>query len=60
MITLNLELLKPRELQKLPETLLLPLRKRLLPGKRGPKKPKKKLLKKWPRMRKRPKKTRRK
>ena len=53
LITLNLELLKQKELQKLPKTLPEKLRKVLLPGKRGPKKPKKKLLKKWQRMRKR-------
>jgi len=49
----NLELLRARELRKLPRMLLEKQRKMLLPGKRGPKMPKRKLPKKWPKTRKR-------
>jgi hypothetical protein len=59
LITLNLELLKPKKLHKLPRMQLEKLRKALLPGKRGPKMPRKKLPRKWPMMRKRPKRERR-
>ena len=52
----NLELLKLRKLKKLLRMLLEKPRTMLLPGKRGLKMPKKKLPKKWPKTRKRPRK----
>jgi len=50
----NLELLKLRKLKKLLRMLLERQRIMLLPGKRGLKMPKRKLPKKWPKTRKRP------
>jgi len=50
---LNSELLKPRELLKPPEMLPGRQRRTLLTGRKWPKRPKRRLLKKWPRMKKR-------
>lgn len=56
MIKPNLELLKLKKLRKPPRMPLEKQRKMLLPGKRGLKRLKKRLLKKWPKTRKKPRK----